>query len=518
MGITGTIGDSEKLDNRTDAMPSGSDAAGIDRLPATLPEFTRYSWVSDLARRKWEPEIQRISRAWSELEWRSVAEQVRACALQSVSPERLPDYSAQLASFGLSVLPLAKGAATDLPYSSVLEPPEPGKPFTFRVVAGKIDALAKFQEFWTKNDQSALGELLGYPRCCRRFFERVWIRERWLDTTWSMAANTPDAEFSDQAVQLSGPPEANILLRWLGVRAVFHLPCSFRCPSTVEVAQRLREVGNELGYEAEMDRLLEMLSWPVEWSALHGIAEIKTPVVKVTVRTDATPTKLVVRRRGEGYPEEGADGIRFPYQAPRKRPLTVSPSFQKGLSHQSPNEKPPSWYFEDNGFPSLQAMKTAHHPIVQAICRSVEQQQEGAVLDLGCGNGALLASVRRLNPRIQPFGVDRNPKAVAHAGRLLPDDADRFFCGDLFKLAKSWSGKRYSIILLTPGRLLEVEDREGAKLRSWLQSSSAKLLLYAYGDWLQREGGLASLARKAGFLPLEATAPSVLWARVHQGG
>ena len=32
---------------------------------------------------------------------------------------------------------------------------------------------------------------------------------------------------------------------------------------------------------------MEILSWPVEWSVLHGIAEIKTPIFRVISRSDA---------------------------------------------------------------------------------------------------------------------------------------------------------------------------------------------------------------------------------------
>jgi hypothetical protein len=58
------------------------------------------------------------------------------------------------------------------------------------------------------------------------------------------------------------------------------------------------------------------MQWPVEWSALHGIAEIKTPIVKLSTRTDATPEKLILRYHGERYPQEGAHGVRFPYAVP----------------------------------------------------------------------------------------------------------------------------------------------------------------------------------------------------------
>ena len=64
----------------------------------------------------------------------------------------------------------------------------------------------------------------------------------------------------------------------MGARAVSHLPCRFDCEKTVALGQQLIEVGRKAGYERAMDWLLDVLSWPVEWSALHGIAELKTPV------------------------------------------------------------------------------------------------------------------------------------------------------------------------------------------------------------------------------------------------
>jgi hypothetical protein len=58
---------------------------------------------------------------------------------------------------------------------------------------------------------------------------------------------------------------------------------------------------------------MELLDWPVEWSALHGIAEIRTPVVKIATRTDPTPERYVVRWMGKSFPADGARGLMFPY-------------------------------------------------------------------------------------------------------------------------------------------------------------------------------------------------------------
>ncbi len=43
----------------------------VERLDFTLPDFTRFSWVSEEARRVWEPRLKRISSAWFDVEWLS---------------------------------------------------------------------------------------------------------------------------------------------------------------------------------------------------------------------------------------------------------------------------------------------------------------------------------------------------------------------------------------------------------------------------------------------------------------
>jgi hypothetical protein len=80
-----------------------------------------------------------------------------------------------------------------------------------------------------------------------------------------------------------------------------------------------------------MDWMLEILDWSVQWSALHGIAEIKTPVLKVSARTDATPAEYVVRRPGGLRPREAASGLGFPYRRVRSRRLSESSGFKRGL-------------------------------------------------------------------------------------------------------------------------------------------------------------------------------------------
>ena len=364
--------------------------------------------------------------------------------------------------------------------------------------------------------------LLGYPACCREFFKRVWVDDALVDTTWPMAVATPGAEVRDALIEVSTPPKSNILWRWMGVRPVSHLPCSFACDATMELADRLIEVGRSHGFNEEMDGMLQILDWPVEWSALHGVAEIKTPILKVSTRTDATPCKYTVRYKGRSTPPEAAQGLRFPFLAASSPILTESDGFRRGLENPIGEQRKngdsphlperssecciqmgaapsfPPWYATDNGFPTVAAMDSAHEPILMTT-NPVLAESCGMVLDLGCGNGALLKKLLDASPSIVPFGIDVEAGRIAHARELLPRFADNFVAGNLFDLELVWpEGRRYALALLMPGRLIEVDPAQAAALRARLRNQCDRILIYAYGDWITRHGNLKGLAAAAG--------------------
>jgi len=143
-----------------------------------------------------------------------------------------------------------------------------------------------------------VGELLGYPECCIDFYLENWINRQFVDTTWPMSVDKMQITDDVRTIHIKEdtPPECNILWRWQGVRLVSHLPCSFNCSHTQDMGMKMAELGRQLGYGEEVDWIYELLSWPVEWSALHGIAEIKTPINKISSRTDMTPWKYTVQK------------------------------------------------------------------------------------------------------------------------------------------------------------------------------------------------------------------------------
>ena len=138
------------------------------------------------------------------------------------------------------------------------------------------------------------------------------INERILDPTWQIACSLRE-EGENRNVEVNCSPVTNTLWRRADIAATFHLPCRFDCLDTVRLGEQLVALGCRSGFSDEMEWLMEILSWPVEWSTLHGIAEIKTPIFRLIIDSVATSYKYTVRIKGDKYPLEGAIGQSFPY-------------------------------------------------------------------------------------------------------------------------------------------------------------------------------------------------------------
>jgi SAM-dependent methyltransferase len=459
-----------------------------DRLDFQLPDFTRVAWVSEAARAVWQPRIAAISRAWPEVEWRSVSDGVRACTLIRQPKQELLASARRWLAHVLEIEQLQIESGDRSSYQNTVQMPKPGQPTVICAALGRRRDVAEFRRAWKKMDDDKLGELFGYPACCRRFFSEVWVRQQRRDTTWAMAAGDRQGS-SDRTMVVAGSRSANILWRWMGVRLVPHLPCGFACAATHDLAEKLRRVALDAGYAREYGWIDQILDWSVEWSALHGIAEIKTPILKVISRTDATAGKYVVQRTGSAaYPEEGSRGLHFPYRLPARRPVADSRSYALGLANPTASAEPtPDWYHRDNGFVSRIVMDRLHRPIV-TLAQRATRERAGNVIDLGCGNGALLAKICR-GGDLTPFGIDCNAAAIEHAKTLQPDHAENFLRGDFFTTGPWADGRRFALAILMIGRLLEVPPEGAQGLMKALRACCEELLVYVYPNWSRQSFG-----------------------------
>lgn len=355
-------------------------------------EFSRRMWASGAAQQAWDARITHAADAWLRLEVQTVALGFRSAGLVfgTAHVGSLPVW--EVAPDRFAIGPRARELA---------------------------DA------YWHGNDE-LIGALLGFPACCRHFFGETWAQGS-RDTTWQMARDGTD-----------GPIECNILGRWLGLRWVMHLPCSFTCTESAALGAAHRALLRETD-RAAADVIDEVLAWPVEWSALHGAAEIRYPVVKVVTRTGYTSDKRIVQRRGTSYPPEGARGLAFPYSAAEMR---------------TPQE---------NGFPSVDAQDRGHTMILDALRSS---PPHGAVLDLGAGNGLLMERIS--STFLRPvYGIEIDArKAAKHPG---------IRCGDVRALDTLVN--RVDTIVVSARRFEEMPT-----LRTAVGQLARQVLVYSYDE------------------------------------
>lgn len=399
------------------------------RLDFTIPEFTRISWANPKARAIWEPRIRRIAEIWQQVEIAAVVRGVKPGALLVVEPEKLPALSEQLIRRRLSMTILGQqGNAQG--YLSRTQPVGEG-PWAYRVFIGPTPGNHEcFLEAWREQNNQKIGIYLGYPQCCRNFFSQYWVDQNWMDTTLPMLMD-------GKSWDCNGHLECNILLRHLGVRAVSHLPCSFHCEESKAIGKALLEVAVEEGYTIEVDWIYEMLAWPISWSSLHGIAITTTPVLKIVSATDALKEKVEVSNRGIILPLEGVP-IEFKMRD----------------------------YHTDNGFSSPAAMAKAHEMILNVIppdCNSV--------LDLGCGNGALLA---KMDSDIT-IGVDSDSEKVMRAQKVC-------FMAYHTKIEDYVFNRVFDLVLLSCARLDELGYEKSKELLKRISQNCRYFLLYSYGN------------------------------------
>ncbi len=443
-------------------------------------------------------------------------EGIRACALKSVSQDRIESLSDSLSDHGLTILRLEKIAAGTSYANSRREPSE-GEAYDFWCAIGRLTDLRLLEAAHASHDVDTQGRLLGYPSCCTDFFQRAWVDAGFVDTTWPMAQNTPRKRaITATHLEIPEASRCNVLLRWLGPRAVFHLPCSFDCHPTAVLADIFADLARSADFHQEMEWLREILEWPVAWSALNGLAEITTPVGTIWAVTDTTAERYRVTYRGTDS-EKAKDRAAAPLGDTSTQSVDTlearEPEHVTQLSCESFFRE--EWYHADNGFSSRQDMDVCHQPIVK-LAKEILARGDGAVLDLGCGNGVLLKSICDVNNNLVPWGVDVSSVAIAHARMLMPHYTENFVVSDIFDECLVWAEDRaFELVILMLGRLTEVPGERSEALVRRIRGQAKNLLVYAYDDYAAVYGSLEELARRAGVtLSARGTDPNVGMARL----
>lgn len=419
-----------------------------ETAPFRLEDFTRVQWAPGAARTVWEPRFQQVSRSWQDIEIELVGAGFKAGALLVVPPENMVEVSRKASVFGLVALVLSQQGRSDQPYASSSQAYVPGAPFDYRVAICKAAVTTLWSAAWAHNDDEAIGVLLGYPGCCRRFFKDTWVEKGLIDTTWEQALGTVETEPTD-TLTISPDPACNVTLRHLGIRWVSHLPCSFKCEATRDyVAEAAKVI--RASYFEEYRTLSEALQWPVKWTGLHGIAEIVTPVCRIISRTDATYAKNTILQHGTLYPDEGARGLEFPFRNTTRKAKFL---------------RKDTWTL--NGFGTYEAMTQAHNLVVAAAkdCRGQ------SIIDLGCGTGELLKIYKGIASELH--GIENVDEAYRKAREIANVRCMNIFDPRVFD-------RKYDVAFISVQRFIEAPNREQLlyRLKTWTKST----VFYSYGE------------------------------------
>jgi hypothetical protein len=431
----------------------------VEKLDYQLPAWSRRpAWVSDAAHARWAPRLTRIQAMWARVEVLSVIRGIRRACITNFADSNLVQQSAEATEAGLIVHPIRRIASTDN-FQAAMVPPVSGQPsllrvgITHRSVSGRV-----FQ-----GEDEEIGDVLGFPTCCRRaWVERWWNPERpltsWLDPTAAMVAATGGTG--------DGPAVSNPLLRWLGVRLIPHIPCSFTCAESEAFGNRFLELAREVDPEAA-EWCLEMLGWPLQWDSAAGILILTTPLFRLTAQTDVLKCRMVVSRTGP-MPELAPTGLGPLFNKPTVKAITETKSYLSAFEH-SPAA---------NGFSSEEAENNAHGTLLELLTPLHVPYNDVTCVDLGCGDGQLLRRIVGLRKGWRGVGVETDASKITRA--LIADPAILYVNEDLresFGWVR-WMGST-PVVLIAANRLRECTPIQRRNLIGRCRSA-AWVGLYSY--------------------------------------
>lgn len=274
-----------------------------------IPAFSRIIWTSAAARKRYADLISRASALVQELEVLAVASKQRRCAWQQVPEKDFVWLSTRWLSMGLSVLPVKLVGASQ-GFAHYHEPPSKEGPNNVCVIiAQKYSDAVDYRLAFEMGDHEKQGFFLGFPECCSKFFARSWA-DGYIDPIWQSALASEISEKEDKRLRIKKHPYSNSMLRYIGIRFGFHIACSFACKETIaQISERIKLVGAK-----EVLKVFEdLLSMPMSWDCLAGVAIIRTPIFQILTSSNRSADRYLVEADGDFIPENASRGCVWPY-------------------------------------------------------------------------------------------------------------------------------------------------------------------------------------------------------------
>lgn len=266
-----------------------------------ITPFLNICWTSEKNKKAWKFAIESLHSQALDLEIKTLVTGQRRCAWRSVHENALPDLVGEMLKLGLIVMPIRyTGIWSGFAHSSpALIPGQPKN--VYCIITPKKEDGFNFKKAFEKSDIPAQGYFLGYPKCCREAFAKNYqagivdpifqAAERTIKNNIGKQINGDFATKNKINLESLGHPLSNPMLRYIGLRVSFHIPCSFNCKDTIKNA----EAATSLMHPASAKLLKYLLSLPMEWSVNHGIGILKTQFFYVIFNSISTRRKWMVR-------------------------------------------------------------------------------------------------------------------------------------------------------------------------------------------------------------------------------
>lgn len=267
-----------------------------DLLPVDVKPFTRLVWNSESARSRYEHILNKAASLHDRAEYEMVRRGHRKCGTLHLAPHNFHILAERLQKDGMVWLPI-QWSKSYSGFSHHHLPTTVGDPNStcYGVMARSLEDAESFRTASSYNGRNAgrvdheiIGELLGFPPCCSRFFVEEW-GNGYFDPVWHSAIKTQMGNVvADRIIEVEGNIHTHQMLRYYGFRITSHFPCSLDCEKSIEVGDIWLDVMRQIDPDTT-DYLLEILEMPLIWSCLHGIATVETPAF--TLITNSLPTK-----------------------------------------------------------------------------------------------------------------------------------------------------------------------------------------------------------------------------------
>jgi len=151
-----------------------------------------------------------------------------------------------------------------------------------RVVARDLETAQRFVAATEKADYVAIGQLLGYPKCCCEA-RQSWSNSGILDPCYEGAVKSEGSKIDELGVHVNVHPYVNSLLRYFGVKITPFFPCSFSCNEAIKVGETWLNVLKSIDKETA-GVIKDLLEQPISWSLFKGLIYVKTPFFKGVVK------------------------------------------------------------------------------------------------------------------------------------------------------------------------------------------------------------------------------------------